>query len=230
MPDDTSKLAMTEPCPVCGGQRTLSDEIARLQSLKLAQDPSVPAYSHFQEQITRVTAELLRLEANAPRIAELDRQLADKDAAIAEANTHYARASNQAYGAASQYTTPAAWLGAIGAVLLLVGATLGLPWFLWVAVVMALSGAAGLVALGIRSRRDAVDLAHEGEDEVRTLRGEQESLRFERQSLLPTPWSAAMPQRMASPLPTQPPTPPAGVPKALVPVHMTELVDDAYDD
>jgi hypothetical protein len=132
----------------------LENDIFRYAGLAQAQQPDSAFAAHYQQRVHTLTAALRTVEQAAPSLAQLDRKIAAAEADL-----------DKAYNCADQrplvWPQLGTWTGALGAIGVLAGAGLGLPWQVVVFSVVLLLAAAGCVVMTVRQRRTAsADLLH----------------------------------------------------------------------
>lgn len=134
--------------------KQLEGDIFRYAGLAQAQQPDSAFAAHYRQRVHDLTAALRTVERAAPGLAELDRQIAAAEDALDEAFVRVDRRMQV-------WPQLGTWTGVLGAIGVLAGSGLGLPWQVVAFSVVLLLAAAGCVVMTVRQRRDAsADLQH----------------------------------------------------------------------
>ncbi|MGH3657840.1 MAG: hypothetical protein ACRDUA_14385, partial [Micromonosporaceae bacterium] len=152
--------------------RTITDRIHELRLLRDAQTPESRNHFHFQEEIDRLTVELLGWEDNAGRLAELD-------IVVRDATRRLTQSQQRAGTAATGWTRLAGVTGALGALLLVDTLLWQQPTWMPITAVTLFVVAVAALQRGVEALRHAVA-------DIDTARAELAEAINGRASALPT--------------------------------------------
>ena len=151
-----------------GKQQHITDEIHRLRLLRDAQQPDSALQSQFQQDITRLTSELLEWEQAAGQLREVDRRVARASREVRLAQRGVERGGGWIRGAGR--------FGVAGGVVVVLSVVWTPTVLLPLAGVLLLAVAVGLLFPGVRARRAAQDELDRRQVALEQLRGERDEL------------------------------------------------------
>lgn len=148
---------------------SLERQIQRNYLLGQAQQPDSAHALRYQQRIHDLTTALHRVEQVAPDLEALDEEISAAQVAL-----------NRAFAGVDQqqrlWPQAGTWLGGLGAIGLLLGVGLGLPWQVVAVSIVLLLGAAGCVVMTVRQRRDASDELQRAQDVLAELQEQRRQL------------------------------------------------------